>query len=183
MMRIAIFASGSGSNAERIIEHFASSDLGRVVLLLSDNPNARALQRASDRGVPAHFFSDWAEAMGLLQEYNIDYIVLAGFLRLVPSAVLDKFKEKIVNIHPALLPAYGGKGMYGDRVHRAVIAAGEKQSGITIHRVNARYDEGDILAQFTCPVLPDDTVETLAERIHALEHTHFSEIIEKDIKL
>jgi phosphoribosylglycinamide formyltransferase-1 len=165
-----------------------------VVLLLSDNPQAYALQRAARMGVPMAVFTRAEFASGeaplaALREAEVDYIVLAGFLRLIPTAILDAYPDRVVNIHPALLPAYGGKGMYGARVHEAVIAAGERESGITIHRVNGRYDEGDIIAQFRCPVLhgdtpetsPADTPETLAEKIHALEHKHFSATIEQDI--
>ena len=117
--------------------------------------------------------------MQKLREYDIGFIVLAGFLWLVPKYLIDAFPRKIVNIHPALLPKYGGKGMYGDRVHRAVLEAGEKQTGITIHYVNERYDEGDIIFQATCPVLPGDTVETLARRVHQLEYEHYPRIIER----
>ncbi len=187
MTNIGIFASGSGTNAEKIIAHFADSNVGRVVLLASDNPAAGALQRAERLGVPTAVFSrtEFAEGeapLAALRAAGVDYLVLAGFLRLVPAPILEAYGGRIVNIHPSLLPAYGGRGMYGARVHEAVLAAGERQSGITIHRVNERYDEGDILAQFTCPVLPDDTPETLAARIHALEHEHFPKTIEKDIQ-
>ena len=168
------------------MEHFAGSPRARVVLLASDNPEAFALERARRRGVPTAVFSRPEFAAGdaplaAFRDAGIDYLVLAGFLRLVPANIIKEYAGRIVNIHPALLPAYGGKGMYGDRVHAAVIAAGERESGITIHRVNEHYDEGAVIAQFRCPVLPGDTPDTLAARIHALEHRHFPEVIEQDI--
>ncbi len=186
MTRIGILASGSGTNAEKIIEHFASSDIGRVVFLASDNPSAFALERARRHGVPTAVFSraeftNGEAPLAALKAAGVDYLVLAGFLRLVPANILAAFPDRVVNIHPALLPTYGGKGMYGDHVHRAVIAAGEKESGITIHRVNEKYDEGDIVAQFRCPVSAEDTSDTLAAKIHELEHRHFPETIEQDI--
>ncbi len=193
MIRIAILASGSGTNAERIMEHFGGngsrvgSEAARVVLVASDNPDAYALTRASRRGVPTAVFTRAEFAAGdaplaALREAGADYLVLAGFLRLVPYNIIEEYSGRIVNIHPALLPKYGGKGMYGARVHEAVIAAGERESGITIHRVNEHYDDGAIIAQFRCPVTPDDTPDTLAAKIHALEHRHFPEVIEQDIK-
>ncbi len=187
MMRIAILASGSGTNAEKIMGHFAASDVARVVLVASDNPEAGVLERAGRYGVPTAVFSRAEFAAGeaplaALREAGVDYLVLAGFLRLVPVNIIEAFAGRIVNIHPALLPAYGGKGMYGSRVHEAVIAAGERESGITIHRVNERYDDGAVIARFRCAVTPDDTPETLAEKVHALEHRHFPETIEQDIK-
>jgi phosphoribosylglycinamide formyltransferase-1 len=186
MTRIAILASGSGSNAEKIMDYFSESSVARVALLMSDNPGAFALVRASNRGVPTAVFTraEFAEGVAPLSELRragVDYIVLAGFLRLIHTYIIKEYAGRIVNIHPALLPAYGGKGMYGSRVHEAVIAAGETESGITIHRVNEHYDEGATIAQFRCPVLPDDTPDTLAARIHELEHAHFSETIEQDI--
>jgi phosphoribosylglycinamide formyltransferase-1 len=186
MISIAILASGSGTNAEKIMDRFRDSSLARVVLLATDNPAAGALERARRRGVPVAVFSraEFAEGsapLAALRAAGVDYLVLAGFLRLIPLNIIEAFPGRIVNIHPALLPAYGGRGMYGDHVHRAVIAAGEKESGITIHRVNERYDEGSIIAQFRCPVNPGDTPDGLAARIHELEHRHFPEVIEQDI--
>jgi phosphoribosylglycinamide formyltransferase-1 len=192
MIKIAILASGSGSNTERIMEHFSegtpAGQLARVVLVASDNPQAFVLERAARHGVPTAVFSraefaDGAAPLRALREAGVDYLVLAGFLRLVPPAIVAAWPGRIVNIHPALLPAYGGRGMYGARVHEAVIAAGERESGITIHRVNERYDDGAIIAQFRCPVEPGDTPDSLAARIHALEHAHFPLIIEEQIKL
>ena len=186
MTKIGILASGSGTNAEKIMEHFSASPVARVVLLASDNPEAFALERAHRFGVPTAVFSraefaDGDAPLAALRAAGVDYLVLAGFLRLVPTNIIKEYAGRIVNIHPALLPAYGGKGMYGSRVHEAVIAAGERESGITIHRVNEHYDEGAVIAQFRCPVMPDDTPETLAARIHTLEHRHFPETIERDI--
>jgi phosphoribosylglycinamide formyltransferase-1 len=169
------------------MEHFKGSDLARVVLVASDNPGAFVLERAKGHGVPTAVFSraefaDGAVPLAVLRQAGVDYVVLAGFLRLVPAAILAAYPGRIVNIHPALLPAYGGKGMYGARVHEAVIAAGERESGITIHRVDERYDEGATIAQFRCAVEPGDTPDTLAARIHALEHKYFPIIIEQDIR-
>lgn len=182
MKNIAILASGSGTNAQRLVEHFSGSERARIALLGSDNPNAGVIQRAWDLSVPSYLFSSTQLKDGnVLRELKgqcIDLVVLAGFLRLVPVEMVRAFPKRIVNIHPALLPKYGGKGMYGQRVHEAVIAAGEKESGITIHFVNERYDEGEHLHQVKCPVLPDDTPGSLAERIHALEHLHYSQVIE-----
>lgn len=186
MTKIGIFASGSGTNAEKIMQHFERSTVARVVLVASDNPEAGVLERARRFGVPAAIFTrdqfaDGAAPLEALRAAGVDYLVLAGFLRLVPRNIIEAYDGRIVNIHPALLPKFGGRGMYGDRVHRAVIEAGESESGITIHRVNERFDEGAALARFSCPVLPDDTPESLAERIHALEHAHFPAVIEQDI--
>lgn len=186
MKKIAVFASGSGSNAEKIIEHFAASPLARVSLLLANNPEAYALERASRHGVETVVFDRGQFLSGditsELVRRGIDYVVLAGFLWLVPAGMVEAFGGRIVNIHPALLPKYGGKGMYGDNVHKAVIAAGDKESGITIHLVNEIYDSGDILAQYKVAVEPDDTPDTLAAKIHVLEHRYFPAVIEEQIK-
>ncbi len=188
MTNIAIFASGSGTNAEAIMDHFAGSTVGRVALLLSNRADAYALTRAERHGVPTAVFTrdDFREPTGrvasLLQEFRIDFVVLAGFLWLVPEHLTERYAGRIVNIHPALLPKFGGRGMYGDRVHEAVLAAGEKESGITIHLVNERYDSGDTLFQATVPVSADDTPETLAAKIHTLEHRHFPPVIERTIR-
>lgn len=186
MKRIAILASGSGTNAQRLMEHFAGSSIAKVVLIGSDQPTAGVLQRAWDMGVPSYLFNGAQLKDGTLlrelQGQRIDLVVLAGFMRLIPAGMVQAFPQRIVNIHPALLPKYGGKGMYGEHVHRAVIAAGETESGITIHYVNERYDEGEHLFQTTCPVMPEDTAETLAQRIHALEHAHYPRIVEALMK-
>jgi phosphoribosylglycinamide formyltransferase 1 len=180
--RIAILASGSGSNAQRLIEHFRTTGTAEVVVIGCDQPQAGVLQRAWDLGIPSYLFSgrDLREGKVLaeLQALRADLVVLAGFLRLVPMEMVKALPGRIINIHPALLPKYGGKGMYGDHVHKAVIAGKERESGITIHFVNERFDEGEHIAQFKCPVLPDDTSESLAARIHGLEHAHYPEVVE-----
>lgn len=182
MVRIAILASGSGTNAQRFVEHFRSSPLAQVVLIGCDDPNAAVIQRAWDLGVPLYLFNREqlrsGEVLGELQGQRVDLVVLAGFLRLLPVDFVHAFAGRIVNIHPALLPKYGGRGMYGARVHDAVLAAGDKESGITIHLVNERYDEGEHLLQVKCAVLPEDTPSTLAARIHALEHEHYPQVVE-----
>ena len=187
MNNIAIFASGSGTNAEQIIRYFAHSETARVTLLLSNREDAYALTRARTLGVETIVFdrSTFRESdriPHLLAEHKIDFLVLAGFLWLLPTALVQAYSGRILNIHPSLLPAYGGKGMYGNRVHQAVIEAGEKESGITIHRVDEIYDNGAIVAQYKLKVLPDDTPETLAARIHELEYTHYPRVIEQEIR-
>ena len=180
---IAIFASGSGSNAENIIRYFQKSDSATVSLVLSNKSDAYVLERAHRLGVPSNVFpkEDWIagdEILAILQEYRIDFIVLAGFLVRVPDLLLHAYPGKIINIHPALLPKFGGKGMYGDKVHEAVVAAGEKESGITIHYINEHYDEGAIIFQASCPVLPSDTPDEVAAKVHALEYAHYPHVIE-----
>ena len=184
MKRIAIFASGSGTNAENLIRHFRMNRAGRVELVLTNRPGAGVIQRAGSLGVETIVFNreqlyQTGEVMKILQDREIDFIVLAGFLWLVPSGILDAFSGRVVNIHPALLPRYGGKGMYGRFVHEAVIASGDRESGITIHHVNSVYDEGDVIFQEKCPVKNDDTPESLAARIHELEYRYFPEVVEK----
>ncbi len=187
MTNIAVLASGAGSNAENISRHFAGSDAARVALIITDNPAAGVIARAAALGVPvevvprADFRAGGCLALDVLARYNIDYIVLAGFLSLVPPAIIDAYRGRIVNVHPALLPAYGGRGMYGARVHEAVVAAGERESGITIHHVDEHFDNGDIIAQFRVEVAPDDTPGSLAEKIHKLEYGHFPKTIENEI--
>ena len=181
---IAIFASGSGSNAENIIRFFQKSGSAQVSLVLSNKSDAYVLERAHRLRVPCNVFpkEDWIagdEILAVLQEARIDFIVLAGFLFRVPDLLLHAYPYKIINIHPALLPKYGGKGMYGDRVHQAVVTAGEKESGITIHYINEHYDEGDTIFQVTCPVLPTDSPDDVAKKVHALEYEHFPLVIEK----
>ncbi len=183
MIRIAILASGSGTNAERLMEHFSSSTIAEVVLVACDQPLAGVLQRAWDRGVPCYLFGATELRDGTLQRElegaGIDLVVLAGFMRLLPAALVQAWPDRILNIHPSLLPKYGGKGMYGEHVHKAVLAAGEKESGITIHLVNERYDEGQVLFQAKCPVMPGDNADALAARIHGLEHAHYPAVVEK----
>lgn len=180
--RMAILASGSGTNAQRLVEQFAGHHQAEVALIGTDNPQAGVIARAWTLGVPLFLFDKTMLRDGRLQTeltaQRIDLIVLAGFMQLIPAGLVRAFPQRIVNIHPALLPKFGGKGMYGDRVHAAVLAAGEHESGITIHYVNEHYDEGEHLAQFRCPVLPGDTVASLAERIHALEHVHYPVVVE-----
>jgi phosphoribosylglycinamide formyltransferase-1 len=181
--RIAILASGSGTNAQRLMEHFKDHPLAEVALVACDRPDAHVLQRAWDMGVMSFRFNGTQLKDGTLlaelQGQRISLLVLAGFMRLIPADMVRAFPDRIVNIHPSLLPKYGGKGMYGHHVHAAVIAAGEQESGITIHLVNERYDEGRILFQAKCPVLPGDTPGTLAARVHALEHAHYSAVVEQ----
>lgn len=181
---IAIFASGSGTNAENIIRYFQKNNSIRVSLVLSNNSDAYVVERAYRLGVSCSVFTkeDWTagdEILAVLQEAHIDFIVLAGFLVRVPDLLLHAYPNKIINIHPALLPKFGGKGMYGDRVHEAVVAAGEKETGITIHYINEHYDEGTIIFQATCPVLPDDSPESVAKKVHVLEYEHFPLVIER----
>jgi phosphoribosylglycinamide formyltransferase 1 len=182
MNNIAIFASGSGTNAENIINHFIRNKTIKVVLVLSENKNAFVFERARKLEVPAiHFTIDEfnnGDVLKLLNRYRVDFIVLAGFLKLFPTSIIEQYPQRIINIHPALLPKFGGKGMYGTKVHKAVIEAGEKESGITIHYVNQNYDEGGIVFQAKCPVLDNDTPETLAQRVHSLEYEFFPKIIE-----
>lgn len=183
---IAIFASGSGTNAENIIRYFQENDLIRVALVLSNRSDAYVLERAHRLQVPSEVFlkEDWVsgeQILALLHEYHIDFIVLAGFLVRVPERLLHAYPDKIINIHPALLPKFGGKGMYGDRVHEAVVAAGETESGITIHYINEHYDEGDTIFQAKCPVLPDDSAIDVAQKVHSLEYKHYPLIIERTI--
>lgn len=187
MKKIVIFASGNGSNAEKIILHFKDHPLARVVALFCNRPEAFVLQRAAKLNVQSVLFTkeEFYEnntVIDLLKDINPDLIVLAGFLWLIPHSLIDEYQGRIVNLHPALLPKYGGKGMYGDRVHKAVIEAKEKESGISIHHVNGRFDEGEIIFQAHCAIDEKDTHETLAEKIHALEHLHFPRIIESLIR-
>lgn len=187
MKRIAIFASGTGTNAENLIRYFRTNPSGRVVLVLSNKPAAGVLEKASDLGVETCVFErrqfyETRDVLKLLKDRGIDFIVLAGFLWLVPEYLLDAFQGRIINIHPALLPKYGGKGMYGRHVHEAVLRNGEKESGITIHQVNPEYDEGDVVFQARCEVQPGDTPETLASRIHELEYAHFPAVVEQLLK-
>ena len=184
--RLAVLASGSGTNAQNLIEHFNKTFDKRVVLVLSNNPNAYVLQRAERLKVPAVVFSREelreGKVLDVLRAYSVDFIVLAGFLWLVPGNIIAAYRNRIVNIHPALLPKYGGKGMYGHYVHEAVLQNGEKESGITIHYVNEQYDSGDIIFQARCPVMADDTPERLQERVHRLEYEHFPKVVESVIE-
>jgi len=183
-IHIAIFASGAGSNARKIIEHFEKKDLPiKVSLIVCNVPGAGVIEIAKEKGIPTLMINkaDFASTgyVESLHNSEIQFIVLAGFLWKVPEVLVQAYPKAIINIHPALLPKYGGKGMYGSRVHEAVIAAGEKESGITIHWVNEYYDEGAIIYQASCPIDAGDTPETLAHKIHALEHAHFAPTIEQ----
>jgi phosphoribosylglycinamide formyltransferase 1 len=187
MKNIAIFASGSGTNAENIIKYFSTRKTAKVSLVLSNNRNALVLARAASFGISTVFFdrSDFyvtGEVLSRLESYEIDFIVLAGFLWLVPEDILEKYKGRIINIHPALLPGYGGKGMFGDAVHKAVVGNHEKESGITIHWVDKHYDNGDIIFQERCTVDPSDTPESLAQKVHSLEYAFFPSVIEEVIR-
>lgn len=185
--RIAIFASGSGSNAQKIMEHFRHHPQGEVVIVLSNNSDAYVLQRADNFEIPTHVFCrsdlyDTEEVIRVLKRLNVDLIVLAGFLWLVPPALLKHFPNKIVNIHPALLPKYGGKGMYGDRVHQAVLDAGEEESGITIHFVNEHFDEGEIIHQARFRIEKGDNLEIIKFKGQQLEHQYYPRVIENLLK-
>lgn len=181
---IAIFASGSGTNAENIIRHFQGNKDVNVALVVSNKPDAYVLVRAANLHVPSltltrEEFAQGERLAALMKERGIDFIVLAGFLLRVPEALIEAYPGRIVNIHPALLPKYGGKGMYGDRVHRAVVEAGERESGITIHLIDEQYDRGTTVFQAKCPVLPGDTPDDVAHKVHALEYAHYPEVIER----
>ena len=184
MHHIAIFASGTGSNARKIIEYFAQNDRAQVVLVVSNKPDAGVLDIAQAHRIPTHVigrksFYETEDLLAVLDRHQVDFIALAGFLWLIPPYLVQAFSRKMVNIHPALLPKYGGKGMFGKHVHEAVKAAGEHETGITIHFVNEHYDEGDIVFQATCPIAPEDTPETIAHDVQQLEHRYFPEIIER----
>lgn len=186
MKNIAIFASGSGTNAENITRYFSKSETVKVAVVLSNNRNVGVHARVNGLGVPSFVFTrdeftEGSKVLAKLAEYRIDLIVLAGFMNKISDVLLEAYPGKIVNIHPALLPKHGGKGMYGMHVHEAVVAAGEKESGITIHYINDRYDEGAIIFQASCPVLPSDTPEEVAAKVHTLEYAHYPEVIEKVI--
>lgn len=183
MKNIAVFVSGSGSNAENLFNHFERTDTGRVTVMYANRPDIYALERARRLGLEAVVFDreDLASGRVLddLKARGIDLVVLAGFLWLMPEPIIRAYRGRILNIHPALLPRHGGKGMYGDRVHRAVIEAGEVESGITIHHVNEKYDDGDALFQARVAVAPDETPESLAAKVHALEYEHFPRVVER----
>ncbi|MFD1255662.1 phosphoribosylglycinamide formyltransferase [Mucilaginibacter terrae] len=181
--RIAIFASGSGSNAQKILEHFKHHTHGEVVLVLTNNPQAYVLQRADNFEIPTHVFTrtefyQTENVVKLLKTMEVDLIVLAGFLWLVPVSLLKAFPNQIINIHPALLPKYGGKGMYGDNVHKAVLANGETESGITIHFVNEHFDEGEIISQAKFKIEPGDTLDNIKLKGQQLEHFHFPRVVD-----
>lgn len=184
MHAIAIFASGAGTNARKILEYFKASPSIRVGLVVSNKKQAGVLAIAAEYQVPTHLidrgsFYGTEDLLEVLREHSVDFIVLAGFMWLAPSYLVQAFPRRIVNIHPALLPKYGGKGMYGDFVHQAVREAGESETGITIHFVDERYDEGDIIFQVSCPVDPVDSPDDIARKVHRLEHAHYPQVIER----
>lgn len=184
IIRLAVFASGNGSNAQRIADHFRPDDTVEISVIYSNKSDAYVLERAQMAGIPAVVinrdqFYQSDEIIDDLRSRKIDWIILAGFLWLIPTNILEQYSGRIINIHPALLPKFGGKGMYGSRVHEAVIQSGEKESGITIHFVNEKYDEGQIIFQSKCAVENSDTAETLAVKIHQLEHLYYPEVIDE----
>jgi phosphoribosylglycinamide formyltransferase-1 len=186
MTRIAIFASGSGSNAERITTYFTDNDSVSIELFLSNNPMAGVIERGRRLGIPIVLFdkktfSKTNKIVNLLQKQQIDLVILAGFLWLIPENLVKAFPNKIINIHPALLPKYGGKGMWGHFVHEAVVESGEKETGITIHFVNEHYDEGKVIFQAKCEVFSTDTPDMVALKVQSLEHIHFPAVIENII--
>lgn len=185
-IKIAIFASGNGTNMQQIAEHFANHNRIDVAMVFVNNEKAFVIQRAEKLNIPCVTFHrrdlyDNGKVIGILQENQIDWIVLAGFLWLMPKDIITLYHNKIINIHPALLPNFGGKGMYGHHVHEAVIAARETRTGISIHYVNEQYDAGDLIFQASCAVEPNDTPDDVADKIHLLEKKHFPAILEKTI--
>jgi formyltetrahydrofolate-dependent phosphoribosylglycinamide formyltransferase len=181
--KIVIFASGAGSNAQKIIDYFKEKKTAEIVLIVCNNPNAGVVQIASKENIPVLIIEkNRFKETGYLveiQKYNPDILVLAGFLWKVPPVLIHQFPHQIINIHPALLPSYGGKGMYGNAVHTAVVAAKEKESGITIHFVDEKYDHGETILQAKCVLNENETPESLAAKIHKLEHEYFAKTIEK----
>jgi phosphoribosylglycinamide formyltransferase-1 len=184
MKRIAIFASGAGSNAEQLILRFKNSLSIQVALVVSNKPTAGVVNIAQQHQIETlliekeKFFRE-DSYVPLLKELKIDWIILAGFLWKIPTPLIAAWPQRIINIHPALLPYYGGKGMFGAHVHQAVLAAGDKESGITIHYVDEQYDHGATIFQATCPVMPNDTLDSLSQRIHALEHEFYPKVVEE----
>lgn len=187
MVHIAVFASGAGTNARKILTYFEGSPEVQIGLIVTNRKDALVLRTAEEKGIPALLldrssFYDSKTILGVLGKHSIDLIVLAGFLWLIPAYLVKNYNRRIVNIHPALLPKHGGKGMYGHYVHEAVLEAGDKESGITIHLIDEHYDRGQILFQAKCPVEATDTPETLAQRVQQLEHLYYAQIIEQYIK-
>ena len=182
--KIAILASGSGSNAENIANYFKGSDYAGVSFIIANNPDAYVIERAKRLDIEYAVvtkaqFMEADSIIDMLKERDIDFVVLAGFLLLVPAKLIQAYPGRIVNIHPALLPKHGGKGMYGDRVHKAVVESGDTESGITIHLIDEQYDKGTTFFQAKCPVLPTDTPDDVATKVHALEYEHFPHVIEE----
>jgi len=187
MKKIAIFVSGSGTNCENIIKYFSDSQVAEVAVVISNRSDAYALVRARNNGIPAEIvtksgFEDESVVLGLLKKYSVDFIVLAGFLLKIPDYLVEAYSGRMINLHPALLPKFGGKGMYGMHVHEAVKAAGEKETGMTVHYVSQEVDGGHIIAQFKTDLSPEDTAEDIAAKEHILEIKHFPEVIEKVLK-
>lgn len=182
MKNIVILASGSGTNAENIAKYFAGSDSVRISAILSNKKDAYVLTRAENLGIEHSSFTKdefiGGKVTEIIKGMNPDLVVLSGFLLQVPASMVEAFPHKIINIHPALLPKFGGKGMYGDRVHEAVVASGEKESGITIHYIDENYDQGTTIFQAKCPVLPSDTPHDVAVKVHALEYEWFPKILD-----
>ena len=181
---IAIFVSGSGSNCENIIKYFMNSETVTIALVLSNRADAYALTRAKKYDIPTCImgkvdFNNENKILPLLAQYDIDFIVLAGFLLMIPNFLVKAYEHRMINLHPALLPKYGGKGMYGHHVHEAVKAAGETETGMTVHWVSDVCDGGEIIAQFSTPISPEDTPDDIAEKEHVLEMEHFPKVIEK----
>lgn len=186
MTNVAIFVSGGGTNCENIIKYFKNSEEVKIRLVVSNKADAFALVRAQNQGVPTTVitkqdFNDCETMTSLLKEYDIQFIVLAGFLLIVPDFLIEAYDRRMINIHPALLPKYGGKGMYGHHVHEAVKAANEKETGMTVHYVSNVCDGGEIIAQFSTPLSPDDTPDDIAHKEHLLEMEHFPKVIEEII--
>ena len=193
MLKIAVCVSGGGTNLQAIIDGIEQKTITNteIAVVISNNPGAYALERAKKHGIeavcisPKEYESRAAfneDFLRRLDAYEVDLVVLAGFLVRVPDLLLHAYPDKIINIHPALLPKFGGKGMYGDKVHQAVVAAGEKETGITIHYINEHYDEGDTIFRATCPVLPTDSPDDVAKKVHALEYEHFPQVIEQVLR-
>ena len=184
MNKIAIFASGTGSNAVNLAHYFSKNKNIEIALLISNKTDAPVIAKMRELNIPVKVvtnkeFNDSSHILSLLQEYDISFIVLAGFLRIVPTPIIKAYENRIINIHPSLLPKYGGKGMYGMKVHEAVVASGDDKSGITIHFINDHYDEGEIIFQAVCNVLPTDSPEIVAQKVHALEYEYYPKITEK----
>lgn len=182
-INLAIFASGAGSNAENIINYFQLSEQINIALIVCNNPKAGVISIAAKHHIPLLLIERdrYFRGEGYIEELKrekIDFVILAGFLWKIPPALIDAFPNKIINIHPALLPAFGGKGMYGKHVHEAVLSSGSTQSGITIHYVDEKFDNGKHIFQTTCPVYENDTVESLTQRVHLLEHSFYPKVIE-----
>ena len=183
MINVAIFVSGSGTNCESVIRHFQNSESVKISLVLSNRQDAYAIVRATNLGVPAvvvpkRDFMDESKLMPLLRQFGIDFIVLAGFLLVIPDYLIEAYPRRIINLHPALLPKFGGIGMYGHHVHEAVKAAGETETGMTVHYVSSTVDGGEIIAQYSTPVSPEDTPDDIAAKEHVLEMDHFAQVVD-----